>query len=165
MDLSVDDLKVDDLFEIQEQLWDARSKWRNIGLGLKISTSDIEVIDVNNGNVDDKFHSMILKWLQNGKNCTWGALCKVLSLRPVGHDKLAAEIKQKKCVDPSGPLPHGNVPPQAELLCNPEESKAAFSTELSLHNSIRLRGYQEELAAWSRSPGRELHICSSNRHG
>ncbi|CAI8020892.1 Interferon-induced helicase C domain-containing protein 1 [Geodia barretti] len=107
---SKDDLRVDDLYEIQEAIWDARPKWRNIGLGLKIRPPDIEVIDVNNGNVDDKFHGMILKWLQNGKNCTWGALCEVLSLRSVGHDNLAAEIKRKKCVDPSGPLPQGNVP-------------------------------------------------------
>ena len=107
-------LKEDDLFEIQEQLWDARSKWRNIGLGLKIRQPDIEVIDVNNGNVDDKFNSMILKWLQNGKNCTWAALCKALSARSVGHASLAAKIEQEKCVDPSArPPPHRNVPPQA----------------------------------------------------
>ena len=104
-------LKEDDLFEIQEQLWDARSKWRNIGLGLKIRQPDIEVIYVNNGNVDDKFHSMILKWLQNGKNCTWAALCKALSARSVGHASLAAKIEQEKCVDPSA-RPR-NVPPQA----------------------------------------------------
>ena len=104
-------LKEDDLFEIQEQLWDARSKWRNIGLGLKIRQPDIEVINVNNGNVDDKFNSMILKWLQNGKNCTWAALCKALSARSVGHASLAAKIE---CVDPSArPPPHRNVPPQA----------------------------------------------------
>ena len=107
-------LKENDLFEIQEAIWDARPKWKNIGLGLKISTSDIEVIDVNKGNVDDKFQSMILKWLQNGKNCTWAALCKALSARSVGHASLAAKIEQEKCVDPSArPPPHRNVPPQA----------------------------------------------------
>ena len=102
-------LRVDDLHEVQEAIWDARPKWKNIGLGLKIRPPDIEVIDENNGKIDDKFRTMILKWLQNGKNCTWVALCEVLSLRSVEHDNLAAEIKQKKCVDPRGPLP-----PQAD---------------------------------------------------
>ena len=97
---SKDDLRVDDLLEVQEAIWDARPKWKYIGLGLKIRQPDIEVINVNNGNVDDKFQSMILKWLENGKNWTWGVLCEVLSLRSVGHDNLATEIKRQKCVDP-----------------------------------------------------------------
>ena len=127
---SKDDLRVDDLLEVQEAIWDARPKWKNIGLGLKIRQPDIEVINVNNGNnFDDKFQSMILKWLENGKNCTWGVLCEVLSLRSVGHDNLATEIKRKKCVDPSGPLPHGNVPDAGnQSLLTTLHSEAACPT-------------------------------------
>ncbi|CAI8033424.1 Interferon-induced helicase C domain-containing protein 1, partial [Geodia barretti] len=128
------DLRVDDLYEVQEAIWDTRPKWKNIGLGLLISPPDIEVINENNGNIDDKFHSMILKWLENGKNCTWAALCKALSARSVGHANLAARIMTSPAT-----LQH-------EPLSNPEESKVAFSKELSLQNGIWLRGYQEELA-------------------
>ena len=74
-----DDLRVDDLLDVQEAIWDARPKWKYIGFGLKIRQSDIEVIDENNGKIDDKFHSLILKWLQSGKNRTWGALCLPVS--------------------------------------------------------------------------------------
>ena len=85
---SKEDLRVDDLYEIQEAILDAMLQWKNIGLGLEISPLHIEVINVNNGDVEDKFRSMIFKWLTNGKNCTWAALCKALSARSVGHANL-----------------------------------------------------------------------------
>ena len=95
-------LREDDLFEIQEELWDARPKWRTIGLGLKIRPPDLDVIDQNGEGIDAKFESMILKWLQNGKNCTWASICKILSTRSVGHSNLAEEIRRKKCATMPG---------------------------------------------------------------
>ena len=82
-------LREEDLFDIQEKLWDARSKWKNIGLGLKIRPPDLQVIDRNHHDDDDKFQGVILKWLQiGGKDRTWAALCEVLSARSVGHGQL-----------------------------------------------------------------------------
>ena len=87
-----------DLFDIQENLWDARSKWRNIGLAIKIRNPDLEVIDQENRDIDAKFQSMILLWLKNGKDCTWATLCKALEARSVGLSDLAARIRSEKCV-------------------------------------------------------------------
>ena len=99
-------LKEDDCFEIEEELWDARGKWRTIGQGLKISRSDLDVIKRNNDDVDDQFRSMIDTWLQNGEDCTWEALCRVLSARSVGYHTLAREIEQKYTSKlPSQPRP------------------------------------------------------------
>ena len=98
-------LKTDDLLKIQEELWDARSKWRNIGLGLKVKASDLQVIDQNKDDVDDKFQSMILKWLDIGKDCTWGALCEVLLARSVGHSHLAEQIRRNKVACTPHPCP------------------------------------------------------------
>ena len=98
-------LKTDDLLKIQEELWDARSKWRNIGLGLKIRASHLRVIDQNGDNVDDKFQSMILRWLHIGKDCTWGALCEVLLARSVGHSHLAEQIRRNKVACTPHPYP------------------------------------------------------------
>ena len=90
-------LREDDLFDIQEKLWDARSKWKNIGLGLKIRPPDLQVIDRNHHDDDDKFQGVILKWLQiGGKDRTWAALCKVLSARSVGHGQLAEQIRRAR---------------------------------------------------------------------
>ena len=111
-----------DLFDIEEKLWDARSKWKNIGLGLKIRRPDLQVIDRNLHDDDDKFHGMILKWLQNGKDCTWTSLCEVLSRRSVGHGHLSEKLRQD------------------EKECQPSQKPFA------LKKGIELRDYQEELA-------------------
>ncbi|CAI8032563.1 Interferon-induced helicase C domain-containing protein 1, partial [Geodia barretti] len=63
-------------------------------------------------------------------------------------------VAQTQCIPPREFVSETNTPMpmtspatlQQKPLSNPEESKAAFSTELSLQNGIRLRGYQEELA-------------------
>ena len=208
-------LREDDLFEIQEELWDARPKWRKIGLGLKIRPPDLNVIDGNDADIDTKFENMILKWLQNGKDCTWASICEVLSTRSVGHSNLAEEIRRKKCAatasgdsrdheiqiepsfqgkqepapstpmeiqavelaqsklqsqitfqnetnisgetineaTPQYPVPMGTpskeVPqvPFTEAAYSSEISQATSAKQLSLRKDIKLREYQEELAA------------------
>ena len=92
-------LRINDLHEIQEKIWDARPKWKIIGLALKIRKPDIDVIDKNKGDIDEIFQDMIIKWLENGENCTWAALSKALSARSVGHKDLAEKVRQEKCVD------------------------------------------------------------------
>ena len=64
----------DDLFSVLDLLWGARPKWRLIGLGLKISQADLNVIDRDNHDTDAKFRSMFEQWLKNGKNWTWDAI-------------------------------------------------------------------------------------------
>ena len=91
------ELNEDDLYDVQDEIWDARSKWYNIGLGLKIPASDLDVIDKDRGDIEAKFRSMLLKWLRSGKACTWGALIKALSSRSVEQTKLAENIQQKWC--------------------------------------------------------------------
>lgn len=86
-----------DLCDIQDELWDARSKWYNIGLGLLLAASDLDVIDKDKGDIDAKFRSMILKWLRGGEQCTWEVLCKALSARSVDQTILARTIRQKYC--------------------------------------------------------------------
>ena len=108
-------VKIDDLHEIQVEIWDARPKWKNIGLALKIRKPDIDVIDKNKGDIDEKFQDMIIKWLENGENCTWAALSEALSACSVGHKDLAEKVRREKCVDDdniiiSGALSHQGKP-------------------------------------------------------
>ena len=144
-------LRINDFHEIQEIIWDARPKWKIIGLALKIRKPDIDIIDKNNGDIDEKFQDMIIKWLENGENCTWAALSEALSARSVGHKDLAETVRQEKCVDDdniiSGALSHQDKPQRVTTLplCRSEDSKTTFK-ELSLQEGIKLRGYQEELA-------------------
>ena len=88
-------LSEDDVFEIQEELYDVRAKWRTIGRGLKVSSSDLDVIDKDKANSEEKFESVLSRWVRNGKDCTWSSLCRVLSTRTVGEAALAQKIKEK----------------------------------------------------------------------
>ena len=88
------ELKEDDLGNIQDKIWDARAKWYNIGLGLRLLPADLEVID-KEGDIEAKFRNMLLKWLRGGKDCTWEALCKALSAPSVSHSVLATAILQQ----------------------------------------------------------------------
>ena len=131
-----DVLKEDDIFEIIEVLWDARGKWRTIGLGLKISRSDLDIIKQNDADVDDQFRSMLLKWLQNGEECTWEALCWVLSKRSVGYHTLAREIEQKYTSKLA------QVPSQPSPQTEPLSCKGAGDNETSVRSGEKERVMQ-----------------------
>ena len=91
------ELKEEDLSEVQDELWDARIKWYNIGLRLGILAPDLDVIENDGGDTEARFRSMLRKWLREGKNCTWEALIKALSSPSVGLEMLAKHIQQKRC--------------------------------------------------------------------
>ena len=91
------ELKEEDLSDVQDELWEARSKWYNIGLCLGIPPSDLDVIEKDGRDTATCFRNMLLKWLREGKNCTWEALIKALSSPSVGHTTVANSIQQNRC--------------------------------------------------------------------
>ena len=111
------ELTEDDLGDIQDEAWDARAQWYNIGLGLRCSTGDLNVIDKERGDIEAKFRCMLLKWLHSGKHCTWEALCKALSKPSVNHAKLAATIRKQKCEKPSVHEPEGELSQKCKINC------------------------------------------------
>ena len=91
------ELKEEDLSDVQDELWEARIKWYDIGLRLRIPASDLDVIENDGGDTGARFRNMLLKWLRQGKNCTWEALIKALSSPSVGYTTLANSIQQNRC--------------------------------------------------------------------
>ena len=150
-------LKRDDCFEIIEELWDARGKWWIIGLGLKISRSDLEAIKQSNADVDDQFRSMLLKWLQNGEECTWEALCQVLSARPVGYRTLAREIEQKY----TSKLP-SRPPPQTEPQVAGVSCKGVVDNETSVVSGASFKRRESPDALQAQNPPYSVLQCIFN---
>lgn len=59
-----DSLKLSDLPIIMQKLWDARAKWKLIGMGLGIDSATLDVIERDNrGIVDDCFSKLLSTWL------------------------------------------------------------------------------------------------------
>ena len=93
-------LSINDLGVVIEAVWEARSKWYNIGLKLGISPGTLDAIKGANQNPDECFTDMIKDWLNNGKpRPTWAAMTEALESRMVGYGDLAKKlvVSHKKC--------------------------------------------------------------------
>ena len=87
-------LTIEDLGDVLEVVWEARSKWYNIGLKLGISVSTLDSISkANSQNPDDCLTAMIKDWLRNGKpKPSWAAVAKALKSPMVGYAHLAKQL-------------------------------------------------------------------------
>ena len=90
---AVDVLTTTDLPSIMEKIWDARAKWYNIGLGLRINPGTLDAIEKNNDNVDDRFRDMLGDWLKAMQpQPTKALLAQALQLQSVGYGYLAEQF-------------------------------------------------------------------------
>ena len=87
-------LDISNLSDVLEAVWEARSKWYNIGLKLGSSAGTLDAIKATNKeNVDDCVTAMIKDWLKNGNpQPTWAAVAKALKSPMVGCGHLAEQL-------------------------------------------------------------------------
>ena len=89
-----------DLPKIQTEIWEARTRWYNLGLQLGVSVDTLDVIKYNHHtNCDQCFTDMIKEWLRaSDLQRTWEALAKALESPQVGHGNLAEQIRSQNKV-------------------------------------------------------------------
>ena len=75
-------------------IWDARSKWYDIGVGLCVSPDTLDVIEENKRGVCDAcFREMLKEWLRRPKpHPTWTELAEVLRSPMIGYGHLANQL-------------------------------------------------------------------------
>jgi hypothetical protein len=89
-------LGLSDLRRVQDTLWEARTQWYNLGLGLDITVDSLDSIEQNNaGRPDRCFRAMLTKWLREHHRPTRSALAEALRSPAVGLSHLAEEILQQ----------------------------------------------------------------------
>ena len=89
-------LGIDDFAEVQEALWEARSKWHNIGTRLKLGVFDLDCINSEPGfGLDDKFNLMIKTRLKRMEPCTWRDLYDALKHPTVDMPSVANKLAVK----------------------------------------------------------------------
>ena len=87
-------LGLSDLRRVQDTLWEARTQWYNLGLGLDISPDSLDSIQVTNQlNPEYCFRAMLSKWLREHQQPTWSTLAEALRSPSVGLSHLAEEIQ------------------------------------------------------------------------
>ena len=89
-------LGIDDLRDVQKAVWEARSKWYNLGLELGISPGTLDSIKATNQNPDDLFADMIKDWLRNGNpKPNWATIANALRSPTVGYGHIAEQVHGK----------------------------------------------------------------------
>ena len=87
-------LNFKDLCKVQRAAWNARTKWYNIGLELKIDPETLNVIEGNNKDIDNCFRAMLTTWLKTvDPKPTLAALAEALRSPMVGHEHLAEQLQ------------------------------------------------------------------------
>lgn len=109
-------LNSDDLTEVRRALWEARSKWYDIGLELKLKADDLEVIKQTcSDSVEKCLTEMILKWLRTIEPHppSWTTLCDALRKPAVDRCDIAKSIQKlsSRTASDSMPRASGNTSP------------------------------------------------------
>ena len=73
--------------------WEARAKWYNIGLQLKIGAGTLDAIERDSHSIDDQFRVMLSTWLRRDEpRPTLSLLANALRSPMVGYQHLAQQI-------------------------------------------------------------------------
>ena len=74
-----------------EEVFDAKAKWKFIGLKLGVPKGELDAIEYSNSSIGQKLMETLDKWLQSGRNTTWKALADAMGSVTVGRE----DLKQK----------------------------------------------------------------------
>lgn len=86
---------------VQKAIWDARVKWFDLGVALKMYTASLEAIKLRNkDNPDDCMTELLLEWLnQADPRPTWSCVVTALREPTVGFEQLAEHLENQHVKD------------------------------------------------------------------
>lgn len=92
----------EDLADVQEELHGTDSKWKAIGIQLRLPFTCLEKIEKeHSGNYEECSLGMQIAWLRS-KTATWKSLIAALRKSSVGFEEKAREIEKKKLSSGNG---------------------------------------------------------------
>lgn len=84
-----------DLKVLYDAAYEARPKWRNIGLQLDVSPSTLESIDTKNRESNECcFYDVLSEWLKTGSNCSLDVFVSALANKTVGYNALSSLLRK-----------------------------------------------------------------------
>ena len=84
-----------DLTKVFDEVYDAKAKWKVLGLKLGVAIGELEAIESVGSNIDNKLMTTLAKWLQSGKNGTWKDLAEAMGADTVGREDLKQTLLEK----------------------------------------------------------------------
>lgn len=117
--MCADHLTLTKLRSVRNRTWEARSRWQNIGIELKLEKTDLDAINLKNGSDTDAcFGEMLSMWLkQTRSQPTWSKMIRALKTPAVGFQELAEHIEMNSVTKQSVELhqfPHNNIMSEAD---------------------------------------------------
>ena len=105
---------VPELLELLDALQDKAAKWFMIGLQLRLSTDELDIIEADSAGVEECLRNVLRKWRsKTHPPPTWRALIDALRTSAVGEAVLARQLEARFEV-PSG---HGAPDHESTHLC------------------------------------------------
>ena len=88
---------IEDLQEVYKELFNARTKWYNIGLELRINPTDLDVINMKfKDDPDTCLRESLSKWLKQGDSKPmWATLVSALKCPTVGFNQLSEQVQKR----------------------------------------------------------------------
>ena len=135
-------LTLEDLSEVRGALYEARAKWYDIGIELKLSIGTLNTIKEDFPQAAESLREMCIHWLKRiDPRPSWAALTNALESPPVGEGHLAQQLRDKYCPGREEAIPHvystaGPSPPgapptsQCSYQCCHSSSVAVGSSDL-----------------------------------
>ncbi len=77
---------------MNDAVYPARVKWYQIGMGLKVDIGTLDAIKEDETSAGKRLLKTLQEWLQNGTNCSWAALKKVIESSIVGRKDIAKKL-------------------------------------------------------------------------
>ena len=77
---------------LKEEIWDARSQWKDIGRKLGLKDGDIHAIKESEHNISECLNEVLVQWMQTGKATIYD-LFKALDSRVIGRSDIVRTIQ------------------------------------------------------------------------
>lgn len=91
-------LKLGDLGLVLEETCEARARWYDLGLALRVSVPTLESIKAEYSDPKDRHREMLAAWLKHAEpQPTWEAMIKALASKVVEEGPLAKRLEDEYC--------------------------------------------------------------------
>ena len=132
-------LNINHLGDVRAELFEARTKWYDIGLALKVPVTTLDSIEGQFGNHSDKLRETLKIWLKTATEPSWQDVVGVLKSPVVSEPKLASDIEAKYCTTAETGQASGPTMPEVQQLQPTTRGTELHTLEQALQDSRELR--------------------------
>ena len=135
------ELSINDLGDVRAAVFNACTKWYDIGLALKVPVTKLDSVRANSqfDNHSDKLREMLNVWLKTATKPAWKDILDALKSPVVGEPTLASEIEAKHCTTTETGQASEQRMPKVQLPQQPAVDEQLQILQQALQDSRELR--------------------------